>query len=82
MSEGYYVDAKKVASAGYLHLLRAPFRAAAARGNRTSPECTVSVWCHGGCSAGTILVAAFTAVARRTICYWCDTLITHRALTS
>jgi hypothetical protein len=30
MSEGYYVDAKKVASGGYLHLLQAPFGTAAA----------------------------------------------------
>jgi hypothetical protein len=30
MSEGYFVDVKKVASGGYLHLLRAPFPANAA----------------------------------------------------
>ncbi len=30
MSEGDFVDAKKVASAGYSHLLQAPFGAAAA----------------------------------------------------
>jgi hypothetical protein len=30
MMEGNFVDAKKVASGGYLHLLQAPFGAAAA----------------------------------------------------
>ncbi len=52
------------------------------RGNKTSPECTVLVWHRSGCGAGTILVAAFTAAARRTMCYWGKSLIMHRALTS
>jgi hypothetical protein len=30
MFEGYFVDAEKVASGGYLHLLQAPFGATAA----------------------------------------------------
>jgi hypothetical protein len=51
-------------------------------GNRTLPECSVLVWRCGGCGAGTILVAVFTAAARRTMCYRCNAFITHRALTS
>jgi len=51
-------------------------------GNRTSPECTILVWRWGRCSTGAILVAAFMLAARRMICYQCDVLITHRALTS
>jgi hypothetical protein len=80
MSEGYFVDAKKVALGGYLHLLQAPFRAAVAIEHCLNVP--FLVWHRGGCGAGTILVNAFTVAARRTMCYWCDALITHCALTS
>jgi hypothetical protein len=36
MSNGYVVDAKKVASGGYFHLLRAPFGTAAAKEHRSN----------------------------------------------
>ncbi len=56
MSEGDFVNAKKVASGGYLHLLQAH-----------CPGHTVSFWRCGGCGAGTILVAAYATATRRTM---------------
>ncbi len=41
----------------------------APRWQKTSPVCTVLVWCHGGCNAGTMLVAAFAVVAKMSL--WC-----------
>ena len=62
MSEGYFVDAKKVASGGYLHLLKAPFGAAAAIEHR--PD--VSFW-SGIAADVTQVHIAFATVARRTM---------------
>jgi hypothetical protein len=50
---------------GYFHLFQAPFGAALEK--KALPVCTVLVWCCGGCSTGTILVAAFAAVAKMSV---------------
>ena len=64
MSKGDFVDAKKVALGGYLHLLQAPFGADAAIEHR--PDVPFWSGVAGGCGAGAILVAAFGTAARKT----------------
>jgi len=63
MSEGDFVDAKKVAWG-----LFAPPPSTIRRrcGNRTLPGRTVLVWRRGGSGAGAILVAAFVTPAKKT----------------
>ena len=60
MSNGYFVDAKKVASGGYFHLLQSPFSAAAAKEHCPNapflPDVTTGV-------VQAQLVTAFTATA-------------------
>ena len=67
MSEGDFVDAKKVVLGGYLHLLQELFWPR--RGIRTSPGRNVLVWRRGGCGTGAILVAAFATTANRTMIF-------------
>jgi hypothetical protein len=65
MSEGDFVDAKKVASKGYLHLLQAPFGAIAAIEYR--PDVPFWSGVVAGVAQAQILVAAFATAARRTM---------------
>jgi hypothetical protein len=44
MSDGYVVDAKKVASGGYFHLLRAPFGTAVAKEHRLNARFCLASW--------------------------------------
>jgi hypothetical protein len=61
------IGAKKVGLEGAFftssrHLLAQPWQ-------KASSTCTVLVWCCGGCGTGTILVAAFAAVAKMSVWY-------------
>ncbi len=63
MSEGYFVDVKKVALGGHLHLLQGPFGAVT-----TIEHCSnVSFWSGIAAGVAHAQYAAFTAAARRTM---------------
>jgi hypothetical protein len=59
MSDGYVVDAKKVASGGYFHLLRAPFGTAAAKEHRLNAPFL------SGIAAGTEQASYWSLTSRR-----------------
>ena len=73
MSKGYFVGAKKVASGGFLHLLQAPFGAAAA-----VEHCHVLF--QSGVAAGAVRVRVSWSLGSRP--HQLDELIMHRALNS
>ena len=74
MSKGYFVGAKKVASGGFLHLLQAPFGAAAA------VEHCPNVLFQSGIAAGAVRVRVSWSLGSRP--HQLDELIMHRALNS
>ncbi len=73
MSKGYFVGAKKVASGDFLHLLQAPFGAAAA-----VEHCHVLF--QSGVAAGAVRVRVSWSLGSRP--HQLDELIMHRALNS